>query len=511
MAVAAEIKNETFWVIYYLIAKKSQNFVIKGTQINADYWQEVFSSKTKLSGFVKTFGLESELKDFAHEIGDIDSKMKVSEVKSFFLDNDWHSALVSQTKNFSKNGSVSFVKNLKVIRQDGFYEKSGIKDFLKKIWTIFKFSGTLDRWNPSDVWFYDEIAIKEIKQYLKNTSVYVRETSLLSQNVRKKYALEDVAGINKLFLKLYEEKKLAPISLKKATSTKGVYSARIGMVNVPQDDLGRPHPPRVTGSQIPIKSYAKEYIAGGISGSKGKDLKYDIEIDQVIIDENGKKKYVREYDYVVYNSQGKTLGVKKERQFKEAQGGSVGLDIAEKVLYTANGSRSIKNIRNQVFNSNLSSDIISKGQMKGGTRDEKMKNSLEYIKKMCEELEPSVKNKKIKFALSESNNATAMKNMDAYIEVQNKMEIAIAIEESGISEELVYDLWKAITSKGIANRREYERLIEKLGKSKYEQSRRKGQKRLTQKEADAEAEMTLRATTLGRMNKVPGSFHLKLY
>ena len=234
-------------------------------------------------------------------------------------------------------------------------------------------------------------------------------------------------------------------------------------------------------------------------------------MDQVVLDMDGTKKYVREYDYLGYNSVGKTMGVKKERTFKEAQSGSIGLDVAEKVIYTANGSRAIKSVRDQVFNSSLSSDVLSKGQMKGKTREDELENSLEYIKKMAEEINPSVKDKQIRFARVESNNQSALKDKDAYIEVQNKMEIAYAIEKSGIPDEIVLDLWNAITSKGITNRRDYERLIEKIGKSKLQQSKKRGQKRLTQEQADEAAKLTLRATIVGDKRKIPGSFHIKLY
>jgi hypothetical protein len=510
--IAAEILNETMWVVYYAICKKSNNFTINGTKIDSNYWIEVFGSKDKLRGFLKKFGLDADLNNLSYEVSNIDSKMDAAYAKSFFVSNDWHNALESQVKNFLKNSKVSFTRNLKIMRQDKFYEISGINDLMQKnVFKIFQFNATLDRWNPSDVWFYSDVAVREIKEYIKTSKAILKETRALQPRIQKNYALEDVMGLNRLFLKLYEEKKLAPVSLKKATSTKGVYSSRVGLVNVPQDDMGRPTPPKVSATQLPIKPYIKDYVAGGLSGSSGRDLKYDIEIDQVILDKNGRKQYVREYDYVGYNSKGKTLSVKKERQFSQAQGGSIGLDIAEKVLYTANGSRNIKQIRNEIFKSSLSSDLLSKGEMKGKDREDQLNNALEYISKMCEELDPSVKNKQIRFARTDANNDRELKNKDSYIETQNKLEIAMAIEKSGIPDELVLDLWKAITSKGITNRKDYEKLIERIAKSKLEQSKRKGQKQLSQKEADVAASESLRATMYGNINKVPGSFHVKLY
>ena len=510
--ISASVLNETMWVVYYAIGKDSNGtFVLNGNKVDPDFWIQTFSTRTKLKGALKVLGIESELSELGNEIRDIDSKMDAKYAADFFVNKDWHSALESQIKNFIRNPRVNFLRQLKIARQDTFYDESNIADFLSKVFKVFQITAKADRWNPSDVWFYNKAAITEIQNFLKTTSVYNNEVRMLSQRVKKNYALEDVIGLNRLILKLYEEHKLGPVSLKKSTSTKGVYSSRIGLVNVPQNDMGRPTPPKVTKRQLPIKEYPKEYVAGGLAGGKGIDLKYDIEIDQVILDMDGNKKYVREYDYLGYNSAGKTLGVKKERVFKEAQSGSIGLDVAEKIIYTANGSRSIKNVRDQVFRSNLSSDVLSRGQMRGKTREDQLENSLEYIKRMAEEIHPSIKDKQIRFARVESNNQSSLKDKESYVEVQNKMEIAYAIEKSGIPDEIVIDLWNAITSKGITNRRDYERLIEKIGKSKLQQSRKKGQKRLTQEQADEAAKTTLRATIVGDKTKIPGSFHIKLY
>jgi hypothetical protein len=225
----------------------------------------------------------------------------------------------------------------------------------------------------------------------------------------------------------------------------------------------------------------------------------------------GTKKYVREYDYIGYNEKGKTLGVKKERQFESAQGGSLGMDLAEKVLYTASGSRAIKQIRDNVFNQSLSPDVLSKGKMIGKDYEDKLSNAFDYISEMAKELDPSIKNAKIKFAVAESNNKSFVKDKNVLEEIQNKLEIALAIDKSNISDELILDLWSAITSKGITNRKDYERLVERIGKGKLQQSRKKGQKTLTQSQADEQAKQSLSATIVGDKTKITGSFHVKLY
>jgi hypothetical protein len=508
---AAEIINETMWVIYFLIAKKSSNFVLKGTNIDENFMIDIFDSKGKLSGFVKEYGFNQQLSGLSYEISNIDSKMNSKDAKKYFSDNSWHNALQSQVKNLISNKNISFIDNLKILRQTDFYKISNIEEFLKKVWNIFKFSGTYDRWNPSDVWFYNDNAIREIKDYIKIASINKQEINSLQDRIKKNLAIDDIRGLNKLILKLYEEKKLAPISLKKSSLNKGVYSARIGLVNVPQNDMGRPTPPKVIAKQDPIKLYGNKYISGGVSGSNGNDLRYDIEIDQVILDMDGNKKYKREKDSIIYNYKGKTLGVKKEKEFKESQGGSLGMGDAEKILYTASGSRDIKKIRRDVFNQSLSSDIISKGKMIGKTYEDKLNNSYNYIEGMSNVLDPSTKNKKLSFASSEINNNQNMKDKKVYEEIQNKLEIALSVKKSGKEDEVILDLWSAITSKGITNRKDYERLVERIGYGLYNKSRKPGQQRLTQKESDELAKQSLSATIIGNQSKVPGSFHIKLY
>ena len=508
---AAEIINETMWVIYFLVAKKSSNFVFKGTNIDENFMINIFESKGKLSGFIKDYGFSQQLSGLKSEISDIDSKVNFKDAKKYFSENSWHDALQSQVKNLIKNQKISFIDNLKIVRQTDFYKISKIEEFLKKVWNIFKFSGTYDRWNPSDVWFYNDSAIREIKDYIKITSINKQETNFLQDRVKKNLAIDDIKGLNKLILKLYEEKKLAPISLKKSTLTKGVYSARLGLVNVPQDDMGRPTDPKVTLKQDPIKLYPNKYISGGVAGSKGTDLKYDIEIDQVILDMDGNKKYKRETDSIIYNPAGKTLSVIKEDKFIEAKGGSFGMKDAEKVVYTASGSREIKKIRRDIFKKSLSSDVISQGEMIGKNYEDKLNNSYNYIEGISNVLEPSTKNKKLSFSAAEMNNTQNMKDRKVYEEVQNKLEIALAVKKSGKEDEVILDLWSAITSKGITNRKDYERMIERIGYGMYNRSKKPGQKRLTQKEADELAKESLRATIMGNQSKVPGSFHIKLY
>ncbi len=515
--ISAESINETMWVVYFYLAKKSSNssnssFVIRGTEIDADYMVKVFSKNgNKLSGFIRDMGISGELSEMNYEISYLDSKLDEKKAKTFFVSNEWHDSLTSQVKKFNGNQKISFVKgaNFKVTRQDDFYKITRIDSFLKKVFSIFSISSAkVDRWNPADVWFYTQDAIKSIQDYL-NTCVINNSsnTNGLRKQEIKKLALVDVIGLNKLVLKLYEERKLAPISLKKATGSKGVYSYRLAEVNVPKNEKGRPKDAKILEKPLPIKEYDKTFVAGG----SGSDFKYVIEVDQVILNTDGTISYERQKDTIGYNSKGHILN-SITKGFEKAQGGSAGMEVVESVVYNSNAAREIKKARSTVFNKDLSSDIISKGKLIGKEYEDKLDNSLQYVGELAKLLNPGLRNKQVLLASTSGRREQDKKDKDAFTAMQNKMEIAVAIHKSNKEDEIILDLWSAIVGKGITNRKDYERLIEKIGNARYKQSQKKGQKRLTQDQADEEALKLIAASKMeGNPLKIPGSFHLKLY
>jgi hypothetical protein len=489
--------GETMWVVYYSIAKRSQNFTLKGIEITPDYWDSAFSTTDKLSGSLKNLGILGDFSNLIKDVKYIDSRMKNS--KDFFSGpKGWHVALKSQTQKFVKESKLNFIKKLQICRQDYFYDKSNINDFLKKVYKdIFNINVKYDRWNPADVWFFDESVISEIQKYIKSSVVMGNTIQNLPKNIQKKYAIDDLYGLNRLIYKLYEQKKLAPISLKKATLTKeSLFSYRVGLVNLPQTEILPPKPPSVKERVNSISSY-------GSSGFKvGDTLKYVVEVPQLTYDSKGKMKYEKETDTIRYiDAVSGSLKVEKQSGvFNESAGGSMGIQAANSILYTSDASRKLQKIRGQVFNGLLSSNIISNGRMLGKDVSDKKSNALNYMDLMANDIEPSFKNKK-------------MNIKGGYTSSQNKLEIAFSILNSGNKnkqDEIILDLWSAITSKGIVNRKDSEKMVEKLGKNLYNKSRKMGQKNLTQEQADVKARAIL-ATKDIDVNKISGSFHIKLY
>ena len=138
--------------------------------------------------------------------------------------------------------------------------------------------------------------------------------------------------------------------------------------------------------------------------------------------------------------------------------------------------------------------------MLGKDVSDKKSNALNYMDLMANNIEPSFKDKK-------------MNIKGSYTSSQNKLEIAFSILNSGNKnkqDEIILDLWSAITSKGIINRKDSEKMVEKLGKNLYNKSRKMGQKNLTQEQADIKARAILTTKDID-VDKISGSFHIKLY
>ena len=200
-------------------------------------------------------------------------------------------------------------------------------------------------------------------------------------------------------------------------------------------------------------------------------------------------------------------------EFSAAQGGSFGIKDAESVYYTAKGKRSIDEARNNAgfknFPPQRKAYIMSKGlSIRSGYNDEQVSLAKQYADELCNILEPILKNsdKNYDKKLLSGNKTEKLRS------IQNKLEIAVGIKESGIEDEIIIDIFNAIKSKSVINRRDYQKILDRISNSYLKKSKMKGQKRLTREEADRKAEIDLNSTSkIGPNFKLPSSFHLKLY
>ena len=79
---------------------------------------------------------------------------------------------------------------------------------------------------------------------------------------------------------------------------------------------------------------------------------------------------------------------------------------------------------------------------------------------MAKELDPSNTSGNIKLGNKEDSLLKNKNNAIKYAkDAQNKLEMALAIKESGKEDEIIIDLWKSCTSKGIVRRKEFERIL----------------------------------------------------
>jgi len=237
-------------------------------------------------------------------------------------------------------------------------------------------------------------------------------------------------------------------------------------------------------------------------------LKYDIKSQDAVLDQYGNIVYKDKWDHVQTDDKGTTFKMPGSKDFSAAQGGSFGIKDAQNVFYTAKGKRAIDKVREKSkfknFPQQQKSNIISKGMsIRNGYDTEQVAQAKVYMDELCNILKPIVKNVDKKFDKN-------IKGTEKLRSIQNKLEVAVGIKESGIEDEIIIDLFNAIKSKSIVNRRDYEKILARISKSILEKSKRKGQKRLTQEEADLQARSTLNVK-MGTNYKLPSCFHLKLY
>jgi hypothetical protein len=553
--VSGASANEAWWLIYLYLAKK--NFKVKDGTINAEYWIEFFKNKRSVKTLLEQNQMKTLAKLLSEDLSDIDNPQKFNEqdATKFFSKGqviikkekepglNWDAALKSQVTKFLRNRSVNFTNNMKVLRQEEFYKQTGIKKYLGGLFSgVYGFDGTLDRWNPADAWFYsDKKVIDKIQKYLKEQQVFTSQK--LTTEQKKMMGVRAVVGLNKLIYQLYEEKKLLPLSLKKASfnkqsgsvqqSTKGrsTFTFNIVGVNDKKSDVTEVLNPkkrevldkrpsvRKDKTRMPVADHGDIYVPGGTRDKTGgKKLEYVVRYYKVIYDNRGKKTYKESFAYL--SSDGENLIVKPSPRFSGANSGSLGLSNLEQVIYSSEIYSKLRSIRRKILNATLSPNILA-NVGKGDSRInmppykstaitmDRTKNALKYFDALCNEIVGGLNGKEIKMAKDPSVHKKIMNGWKPHHgtakEIQNILELTYAIENSKNTDSLIIDLWKFATGQGsITN-------TEVIDKSVYEKEVDKNmQEGMDRNAAEEAAEQFLRAKPPTRF-KIPSSFHLKLY
>lgn len=498
---SGETFNEQMWVFYFALSKSDPNL----NNITADTWIELYSKKdrSKFSKFLNDRGISWCVKNMP-----LDSRFNTADLKSAkakFPSKkdgglDWHNALKSQVVSFRKHqkGKIASSPTFNVTRQSEFYTLTNLSLFLKKVKSSFGAKFADDRWNPADVWFYKDSAVREIRDLISHSSVMDSTfMSVLPRSKQKATAIYDVKKMNELLLVLYEKNMLIPISLKKATGSGAVFTSRVGINNGRKDKDQQPKDPVVTDKLYPIVSSGDSYIVGGKRGTGGRNLKYNLKTQVATLDANGKQVIKTEYDYVnpgISNN----IVVQSSGEFGAAGGGSMSMDQAESVFYTSRGKNAVNKARRDAVpnNANILTDVY----------DADIDRSKKYMENMAKKLDPNKASGNIKLGNKKMSGNEEFKYAK---DAQNKLEMALAIKESGKEDEIIIDLWKSCTSKGVIRRKEFERILGRAAREEKYRAKKIG-KSLTYEQAEKIAFDKL-STKVSPSIKIPASVHLKLY
>lgn len=494
---------EQMWVVYFALSRKDPNL----NNITADTWLELYGQKggTKFSKFLKERGIEWCVKnmplDNRFNTGDLrDAREKFPAKNRGGL--DWHNALKSQVVGFRKHqkGKIASSPTFKVTRQKEFYKLSTIEQFLKKVKSYIGATFADDRWNPADVWFYKDSSANQIKDMISHSSTMDNSfMNALPRGKQRAMVIHDVKQLNELVLMLYEKNILIPISLKKATGSNLGYTSRVGITNGRKDKNNQPKDPIVSKKIYPIVSSGDGYIVGGNQKNGGRNLKYNLKTEVATLDANGRQVIKTEFDYVnpgVSNN----IVVASSGEFGAAQGGSMSLSEVEKVIYTSNGMSALKRARADAVPNNA--NIITK------VYKQDISMSKKYMENMAKKLDPSTTSGNLKLGNREKSLSYGSE-LSYTKDAQNKLEIALAMKDSGIEDQLIVDLWKSCTSKGIVRRKDFERILMRMTREEKYKAKKLGNN-LTDQQAEKIAFDKL-TTKVPSTVKIPASVHLKLY
>ena len=217
-----EVMSEAFFCIY--VALKMANTLNKYNKDETyKNWDEI-QSKKELDDFAREYKI---LPFVETELNSSVFNQYVKFANDFLVDNQWHERLLSQVEKFFLTHSPT--GQYKLLRADNLpkdmdpykvYEVVA-NDIKAKIG--FARPVDKDKWNPADVWFFNERA----------RTTLIKELGNLNKKLVKKpqSSVDYLNDLNQLIFKLFEKKELYPISLKAPKGT----SANITSVNEDSD------------------------------------------------------------------------------------------------------------------------------------------------------------------------------------------------------------------------------------------------------------------------------------
>jgi hypothetical protein len=493
-----EVFSEQMWVVFFALSVKDPTL----SKITEDTWLSLYGRKdsTKFDKFLKENGIEWCVKNMPLDSRFNRAGLKAAQERFPASGLNWHNALKAQVVSFRKHqkGKVAASPSFKITRQGEFYKLANLQVFLKKVKELFGAKFSDDRWNPADVWFYKDEAVRQIKDFITHSSIMDSGiVNSLPKSKQKAVAIYDVKQLNELLLVLYEKDLLLPVSLKKATGSGAVFTSRVGITNGRKDKFNQPKDPVITKKQYPIVPDGNDYVVGGTRETGGRNLKYDLKTQVATLDSKGNQVIKTEYDYVNPGTTNNIV-VSSSGEFGAAQGGSMSLTEAENVIYTARGKNAVNRARRNAVpnNANIMTDVY----------DSDIPKAKQYMSNMARELEPGKTKGDLKLG-----NKTMNKNRELKYakDAQNKLEMALAMKESGKEDELVIDLWKSCTSKGIVRRKDFERILGRAAREEKYRAKKLG-KTLTNDQAEKIAFDKL-SSKVSPSVKIPASVHLKLY
>ena len=210
--VITESLSESFFCIYLSLrmkvgknkfSEKCKGLVISVSQKDPEIGLKNFCTTNKIQNLIKNQLTDSEF------IG------KKNLWKDFLVFHGWNEKMMMMCETFIEKSKINQTGNYYPMRtrvlEDSYNPYIIYKKFAEKMKQALQFSKALgdDKWNPSDVWIFNQKGINSLKKF--KTTI----TTKKKENI----TVKEMDALGKLIQSEFEKKNIFPVSLKAPTKT----------------------------------------------------------------------------------------------------------------------------------------------------------------------------------------------------------------------------------------------------------------------------------------------------
>ena len=206
---ATEVLSEVGFCFYYAMLVNG-----KLDEYDPEIWVGVKKTQDLIKLCGDFGGLSGMLNDQFNDVKEMNSQ--IHKMRDFLVSEGWHDVLIAQVKKFKSKfphvGTTYYLSRPSAIPDDfnPYFTYRLLAQRMKDYAVLDKKVGE-DKWNPADFWIYNQAGITRLKE-LNNKAKST--TSMKGDDYKVSY----MNKVNTELRKLYKEKLVYPVSLKKSSA-----------------------------------------------------------------------------------------------------------------------------------------------------------------------------------------------------------------------------------------------------------------------------------------------------